>query len=70
MKIDLYTKIILTGIFACLCLFLLRDVRLEQSAEAQVGGARAATPVVIVGCTNGVGGPIGSLPVWIKGKDY
>ncbi len=69
MKIDLYTKIILTGIFACLCLLLLRDVRLEQSAEAQVGGARAAAPVVITGCTNGVGGSVGALPVWIKGKD-
>ena len=68
MKIDLYTKIILTGIFACLCLVLLRDIRFEQSAEAQVAG-RGATPVVITGCTNGVGGPIGSVPVWIKGKD-
>ena len=34
MKIDLYTKVILTGIFACLCLILLRDVRLEKTAEA------------------------------------
>ena len=53
MKIDVYTKVILTGIFLCLCLILLRDVRFEKTAEAQVHGA--AQPVVITGCTNGVG---------------
>ena len=68
MKVDLYTKTILTGIFACLCLIVLRDVPLENPAEAQ-NRPQAPTPVIIVGCTNGVGGPIGSVPVWIKGND-
>ncbi len=41
MKIDVYTKVILTGIFACLCLIVLRDVRLESRAEAQgLGGTQ------------------------------
>ena len=41
MKIDLYTKVILTGIFACLCLIVLRDVRFESRAEAQgLGGTQ------------------------------
>ena len=61
MKIDVYTKVILTGIFLCLCLILLRDVRFEKTAEAQVSGA--AQPVVITGCTNGVGGRKMPLPV-------
>ena len=65
MKIDVYTKVILTGIFLCLCLILLRDVRFEKTAEAQVPGA--AQPVVITGCTNGVGGPVGTVPVSITG---
>jgi len=65
MKIDVYTKVILTGIFLCLCLILLRDVRFEKTAEAQVPGA--AQPVVITGCTNGVGGPLGAVPVSIIG---
>jgi|TARA_B100001964_G_scaffold214054_1_gene251384 hypothetical protein len=41
MKIDLYTKVILTGIFACLCLLLLRDIGFESRAEAN----NAARPV-------------------------
>ena len=65
MKIDVYTKVILTGIFACLCLILVRDVGFEKTAEAQVPGA--AQPVVITGCTNGVGGPAGTVPVSITG---
>ena len=36
MKTDVYTKVILTGILACLCLLLLRDVRFETpEATAQ-----------------------------------
>ena len=65
MKIDLYTKVVLTGILACLCLVLLRDVRFEKTAEAQ--GPGIAQPVVITGCTNGVGGPLGTVPVSITG---
>jgi len=65
MKIDVYTKVILTGIFLCLCLILLRDVRFEKTAEAQVPGA--AQPVVITGCTNGVGGRTMPLPVAVTG---
>jgi hypothetical protein len=41
MKINLYTKVILTGIFACLCLIVLRDVHFESRAEAQgLGGTQ------------------------------
>ena len=47
MKIDLYTKIILTGIFACLCLIVFRDVRLEKTAEA--GNFSGTQDVNIVG---------------------
>ena len=47
MKIDLYTKVILTGIFACLCLIVLRDVRLEKTAEA--GNFAGTQDVKIVG---------------------
>ncbi len=63
MKIDLYTKIILTGILACLCLLVLRDVPLENKAEAQARAKQQATPVVITGGSDGPGGKPGPLPV-------
>ena len=66
MKIDLYTKVILTGIFTCLCLVLLRDVQFEKRAEAQEE-SEGPLSVVITGLTNGVGGPLGSLPVTVTG---
>jgi len=66
MKIDLYTKVILTGIFACLCLVLLRDVQFEKRAEAQEE-SKGPLSVVITGLTDGVGGRLGSLPVTVTG---
>ena len=39
MKIDVYTKVILTGIFLCLCLLLLRDVRFVDKAHAELNGS-------------------------------
>jgi hypothetical protein len=63
MKIDLYTKIILTGILACLCLLVLRDVPLENIAEAQGGAGQQVIPVVITGVSDGPGGKSGPLPV-------
>jgi len=38
MKIEVYTKVVLTGIFLCLCLLLLRDVRFEKQAFAELRG--------------------------------
>jgi len=46
MKIDLYTKVILTGIFACLCIIIFRDVRFESRAEAQTLGGTQDVNVV------------------------
>ncbi len=53
MKPDLYTKIVLTVIAACLCAMVLRDVRMSLVPEAQAQGygqaAQRAVDVNIVG---------------------
>ena len=48
MKIDLYTKVVLTVIAVCLCWFLVRDLSVVQRAEAFEGG-RGIQDVRIVG---------------------
>ena len=49
MKIDVYTKVILTGIFLCLCLLLLRDVRFVDKAHAELSGGIPATITLLIG---------------------
>ena len=64
MKLDLYTKVVLTGILICMAVFLLRDVQFEKRAEAlEANSSEKPMYVVITGCTNGIGGPVKSFPV-------
>ncbi len=39
MKVDLYTKVVLTGILICLSLMLLRDAPIVDKAYAELNGA-------------------------------
>ena len=67
MKIDIFTKLILTGIFGCLCILILRDISWETTAVAQDDIVSKPMEVIIVGCTNGTNGPAGAVPVTVTG---
>ena len=67
MKVDLYTKVVLTGIFVCLSLLLLRDIQFEKTAVAQDNDEDSPLHVIVTGCTNGVNGPPGAMPVAVTG---
>ena len=63
MKIDLYTKVILTGILICLCLIAFRDTPFETQALANEQQSAEPMHVYIAGCVNDVGGRSIPLPV-------
>lgn len=67
MKVDLYTKVVLTGIFVCLSLLLLRNIQFEKTAVAQDNDVDSPLHVIVTGCTNGVNGPPGAIPIAVTG---
>ena len=70
MKIDLYTKAVLTIIAVCLIWISVRDINFSRPAEAAPAASSSQhTPplkVVIVGVENPMGGQSPPLPVAIQ----